>query len=155
MASLIAFEATACLGSMTAAAAEESTTQPAISQRIRALEEQLGLPLFDRKGGRLTLTAPGERFYDEIAPSLEQILKSCERLKRDGNQPAPSIIIAAGSGFTHLRLLPRLAALKKAFPGYPFEQYPLTAPMLRSFKRQIFRFASVLTHEGPRPLDCQ
>nr|WP_284047858.1 LysR substrate-binding domain-containing protein [Halomonas gemina] len=125
MASLIAFEATARLGSMTSAADEERTTQPTISQRIRALEERLGVPLFHRQGGRLTLTAQGERFYDEIAPGLKQIRESCERLIQDGKRPSPSVVIAAGSGFTHLWLLPRLPALKRAFPDLTFKLMPI------------------------------
>lgn len=125
MVSLIAFEATARLGSMTAAADEQRTTQPTISQRIRALEERLGLPLFHRQGGRLTLTAQGERFYGEMAPSLQQIRESCERLIQDGKRPSPSVVIAAGSGFTHLQLLPRLPALKRAFPELSFQLMPI------------------------------
>ncbi|MDR9438568.1 MAG: LysR substrate-binding domain-containing protein [Halomonas sp.] len=125
MASLIAFDATARLGSMTAAADEERTTQPTISQRIRALEERLGLPLFHRQGGRLTLTAQGERFHREIAPGLKQIRESCERLIQDGKRPSPSVVIAAGSGFTHLWLLPRLPALKQAFPELSFQLMPI------------------------------
>ena len=125
MASLIAFEATARLGSMTAAADEERTTQPTISQRIRALEERLGLPLFHRQGGRLTLTAQGERFYDEMTPGLKQIRESCEQLIVDGKRRPPSVAIAAGSGFTHLWLLPRLPALKRAFPELNFKLMPI------------------------------
>ncbi|QEM80259.1 LysR substrate-binding domain-containing protein [Halomonas binhaiensis] len=125
MQSLIAFEATARLGSMTAAAEEERTTQPAISQRIRALEELLGLPLFDRQGSRLNLTTQGERFYREIAPNLKGIREACEQLTHHGNRPSPSIVIAAGSGFTHLWLLPRLPALKRAFPDFTFKLAPI------------------------------
>ncbi|WP_431023509.1 LysR substrate-binding domain-containing protein [Halomonas sp. H5] len=124
MRALIAFEATARLGSMTAAAEEEGTTQPTISQRIRVLEEHLGLPLFDRKGGRLTLSAQGERFHREIAPGLKEIRQACERLMRHGERPPPAVVIAAGSGFMHLWLRPRLPALKRAFPDFTFKLLP-------------------------------
>ena len=122
--SLVAFEATARLGSMTAAADEERTTQPAISQRIRALEEWIGMPLFDRKGGRLQLTARGERFRREVAPGLSEIRGACDRLLREGERPAPSVMIAAGSGFLHLWLLPHLSAMKQAFPDVTFTLRP-------------------------------
>jgi DNA-binding transcriptional LysR family regulator len=42
MKALLAFEAVVRLGSMTAAAKEIGTTQPAISQQIRSLEESVG-----------------------------------------------------------------------------------------------------------------
>jgi len=122
--SLVAFEATARLGSMTAAADEERTTQPAISQRIRALEERVGMPLFDRKGGKLQLTAKGERFCREISPSLSEILGAYDRLLREGDGPTPSVVIAAGSGFMHLWLLPHLPAMKQAFPEVTFTLQP-------------------------------
>ncbi|MCM5703853.1 LysR family transcriptional regulator [Larsenimonas salina] len=116
--SLVAFVTTARLGSMTAAADAERTTQPTISQRIRGLEEHLGLPLFDRLGGRLSLTPQGERFYQEVAPSLDAICDACDRLMHDGQGLSPPVVIAADAGFTHLWLLPRLPALKRAFPQY-------------------------------------
>lgn len=122
---LVAFVATARLGSMTAAADAERTTQPAISQRIRALEEHLGLLLFDRHGGRLRLTAQGEHFYREVAPSLDALRDTCERFMHHGQGPVPSVVIAADSGFTHLWLLPRLPALKRAFPGFSVKLMPI------------------------------
>ncbi|MDZ7826935.1 MAG: LysR family transcriptional regulator [Gammaproteobacteria bacterium] len=125
MRSLIAFEATARLGSMTAAAEEERATQPAISQRIRALEEALGMPLFDRQGGRLTLTAQGERFHRDIAQGLTDIRAACDRVSEASRNPSPAITMAAGSGFTHLWLLPRLPALERAFPDRTFRLMPV------------------------------
>ena len=125
MRSLIAFEATARLGSMTAAAEEERATQPAISQRIRALEEALGMPLFDRQGGRLTLTAQGERFHRDIAQGLTDIRAACDRVSEASRNPSPAIVAAAGSGFTHLWLLPRLPALERAFPDRTFRLMPV------------------------------
>lgn len=41
------------------AAEELLLTQPAVTQQIKALEEELGLPLFDRGGGRIALTPGG------------------------------------------------------------------------------------------------
>lgn len=35
-------------------------TQPAVTQQIKSLEEECGLPLFDRSGGRIRMTAAGE-----------------------------------------------------------------------------------------------
>jgi DNA-binding transcriptional LysR family regulator len=41
------------------AAEELLLTQPAVTQQIKALEEELGIPLFDRGGGRIALTPGG------------------------------------------------------------------------------------------------
>lgn len=48
-------------GSFVAAAKKLSVTQPAVSQHIKALETQLGVKIFDRVGGKLIVTKPGER----------------------------------------------------------------------------------------------
>ncbi len=55
-----AFLAAATTGSFTAAARELQTTQPTVSELVRKLEDESGLPLFARSSRRLTLTAAGE-----------------------------------------------------------------------------------------------
>src|ERR1700691_1037800 len=42
------------------AAEELLLTQPAITQQIKALEDEFGVPLFDRGGGHIALTAGGK-----------------------------------------------------------------------------------------------
>src|SRR5262245_58196901 len=51
---LRAFEACARLGSTVAAAAELGVTHGAISKQVALLERWVGMPLFERGGGRLT-----------------------------------------------------------------------------------------------------
>src|SRR5690349_6079022 len=57
---------------MTAAAQRLFISQPALSRRIKALEEELGIALFDRKRGsrRLSLTYAGEQLLEQ-AQGLE------------------------------------------------------------------------------------
>ncbi|EPY8426015.1 LysR family transcriptional regulator, partial [Citrobacter youngae] len=49
-------------GNYSQAAIQRHITQPALSRRIKALEEMLGVPLFDRTTTPVTLTCYGERF---------------------------------------------------------------------------------------------
>src|SRR5262249_31424538 len=58
------FAKAAELSSFTAAARALDLTQAAISQRIQALEQDLHLSLFQRRGGRVLLTEAGRRLYD-------------------------------------------------------------------------------------------
>ena len=51
------------LGSLTAAAEAHFISQSAISQQIKALEEELGIALLERKKRSFTLTTAGEYFY--------------------------------------------------------------------------------------------
>ena len=122
---LNAFEATARLGSMTAAAEATGTSQPVVSQRIRALEEHLGLSLFERSGNSLVLTPHGERFYHEVEHGLQVIHGACQEMYRLSGVYRPQVSIAAGSGFTHLCLLPLLPELKACFPQLRIHLVPV------------------------------
>jgi DNA-binding transcriptional LysR family regulator len=53
------------------AAEELLLTQPAVTQQVKALEDELGVPLFDRSGGRITLTAGGK----VLLPLADQMKK--------------------------------------------------------------------------------
>src|SRR4029453_8060754 len=64
------FAKAAELSSFTAAAHALGLTQAAVSQRIQALERELGTPLFRRAGGKVLLTDAGRRLH----PLAEQIL---------------------------------------------------------------------------------
>lgn len=84
LAGLEAFEAAARHGSFTAAARELHVTQSAVSHRIRALEEQLGMSLFVRVGRRIELTDGGHALADAVRDgfaSLREGVRSLERLK--------------------------------------------------------------------------
>ncbi len=56
------FLAAAAAGSLTQAAEEIGVAQPTLSEQIRKLEQQLGVPLFTRAKRGLTLTEAGDRF---------------------------------------------------------------------------------------------
>lgn len=66
---LTVFRAVARHASFSRAAQELLLTQPAVTQQIKALEEQFGHPLFDRGGGHVSLTLGGEA----LLPFAEQI----------------------------------------------------------------------------------
>ncbi|MFC4279153.1 LysR family transcriptional regulator [Achromobacter aloeverae] len=70
-----AFIKVARLGNVTRAADALSLTQPAVTAQIKALEQSLGVALFDRSGGRLVLAKAGEA-----------LLETAEQLVALGNQ---------------------------------------------------------------------
>lgn len=67
------FEAAARLRSFTAAAMELGTTQPAISQQIKRLEEQLATRLFDRVYRGIELTEAGLILFSYVQTGLESM----------------------------------------------------------------------------------
>jgi DNA-binding transcriptional LysR family regulator len=72
------FVAIADTGSVLAAAARLSVTQPAISMALAELERQIGAPLFDRIRRRLHLSARGK----ELLPAAQEIIERTQELLR-------------------------------------------------------------------------
>lgn len=68
------FVAVAEAGSVSAAADAVHVTQPAISRQLRQLERELGVDLFDRRAGRLTLSAAGREFL----PHAQDVLRRAD-----------------------------------------------------------------------------
>lgn len=67
---LRSFVTVAKLGNLTRAAEALHVTQPAVTAQIKALEEELGVTLFDRRPGRIVLTRTGEL----LIPDVDQVL---------------------------------------------------------------------------------
>jgi DNA-binding transcriptional LysR family regulator len=67
---LRAFVTVAKLGHLTRAAEALHVTQPAVSGQLKALEEELGVALFDRKPSGIVLTRAGEK----LMPEAERVL---------------------------------------------------------------------------------
>lgn len=56
--------------------------QPALTQAIHHLEDELGVPLFMHKGRNIILTAYGEYFYKKLLPIMQNLLSLPEDLKQ-------------------------------------------------------------------------
>src|SRR5512139_2622761 len=67
------FRAVATLANLRAASEELHLTHSAVSQQIRLLEDQLGFPLFDRRGRRVVLNAAGAALLNAVEPALDQL----------------------------------------------------------------------------------
>lgn len=78
---LLGFEAAARLGNYSRAADELCVSQSAISHQISQLEEQVGQPLFRRKGRGVELTVAGRLLLDSVTKSLEQIRGGLARIE--------------------------------------------------------------------------
>ena len=71
------FVATAETGSVSAAATVVHVTQPALSRQLRHLEQDLGVSLFDRGAGRLTLNRTGR----SLLPAARRLLAAADELQ--------------------------------------------------------------------------
>lgn len=112
---LAAFEAAARHLSFTLAAEERFVTQSAMSRQIRALEEELGVPLFERRHRSLVLTEDGQRLHAACAAALNT-LRVAVRTVREPHQ-RQVLALTTTPGFASLWLIPRLPRFTKAHPG--------------------------------------
>lgn len=106
------FDVAARLGSFQHAADALHISQGAVSQRIKALEEVLGLRLFERAARGVTLTPSGAAYHAEIVEPLARIETATRHLLQ---QDRP-ITFRVGPSFATRWLMPRLARFRAAHP---------------------------------------
>ena len=106
------FQVAARLQSFKAAAEELFVTPSAISHQIKALEEQLGVSLFERGVRTLTLTDAGENYLEHINDIFSKLESVTEQLQvRYGRT---IIRLNVPPFFANEMLLPRLASFSQA-----------------------------------------
>ncbi len=92
-------------------------SQPAVTQQIKALEEELGHRLLDRGGGRVRTTAAGELLLLHAARSEATLRDALEALAALGGEVKGTLGIAASTTIAQY-ILPRLlAAFGRRYPG--------------------------------------
>ena len=79
---LEAFTRVARLGSSKAAAAELALSAPALSRRIKSLEDHIGKPLFERRNQSMVLNEDGQTLLEAVAPALETIGEAVDQMHR-------------------------------------------------------------------------
>ena len=111
---LMAYDAAARAGSFTAAAHELHVTQGAVSRQISALENQLGIELFQRDRKPLQLTSVGKIYAQEVNSALQSIRNA-----------SLSAITKPRTGVLNLAILPTFGTrwLMPKFPSF-LEQNP-------------------------------
>jgi len=141
------------LGTFAAAAQRLNTTQPAISARVREIEEQLGLSLFQRDGRRMVLTARGRRLVQACEPlrsGLEQVLLEAS----DFAGATGAVRIGSGEIAAASCLPAFIGAIERERPGVTMEiDLDLTARLLQqllSGTRDIVFLAGPVASPGIR-----
>jgi DNA-binding transcriptional LysR family regulator len=109
------FEAAARRLSFTQAAQELFVTQSAVSRQVQALEEFLGVKLFERRHKSLELTEAGQAYYRAAAAAIAELRTATQRL-RESRRGHVLTVTTTGS-FASIWLVPRLARFRQAHPG--------------------------------------
>lgn len=131
------FEAAARVGGFAAAGEELSVTPGAVSQQIKALEDWIGAPLFERRSQGVALTALGESVADEFGAAFDALGSALHRLRAEA--PQKTINIAALPSVAQLWLSPRLPLVRDAFPDHAVSITALEVPP--NLRRGLFELS--------------
>jgi LysR family transcriptional regulator, transcriptional activator of the cysJI operon len=103
--------------SFTKAANELYLTQPAVTKNIQALEEELGLRLFNRKANRIYLTAEGLVLLDYAGKISGLHMKLEDALNSFKKNPSGSFRLGASTTIAQYVIPPVLSNFHKKFPN--------------------------------------
>ncbi|KAA6463151.1 LysR family transcriptional regulator [Acidobacteria bacterium AB60] len=107
------------------------TVQSNVTSQIKALEDELGVQLFDRLGKRVSLTDAGQRFH----PFARQALAAMEQGQQAvqvGADPSGPLRIAAPESVLTYRLPPLVRAFRQRYPKVELVFRPHTAATVPS-----------------------
>ncbi len=96
------------------AAAELCVTDSAVSHQVRQLEEQLGTPLFIRRGRRIQPTPQARRLLHSLQQAFETVGEACEAIAHPDTQSVLRIAVTAE--LAQKWLVGRLADFCERFP---------------------------------------
>ncbi|SME99558.1 DNA-binding transcriptional regulator, LysR family [Tistlia consotensis] len=110
------FEAVSRHGSMNRAAQELHTVQSNVTARVRALEKELGVRLFQRHARGVTTTPAGLRMLPFVA-RITRLLADAETAARDDGTPHGALQLGSLESTAALRLSPLLTRFAKSYPA--------------------------------------
>lgn len=110
------FATVARCNGMNRASDKLNTVQSNVTARIRALEVEIGCPLFDRHSRGVSLTAAGRRLLP-YADNILRMLDEAARAARDDGEPRGTLTLGSLETTAALRVAPVLAQFVAAFPS--------------------------------------
>ena len=128
---LRSFAAVARAGNLSRAARELCASQPAVSAQIKALEEELGVPLFERTPRGMDLTSAGTSLLGKAGAVLDAALDLAAEARRLSGDPEGTLRIGALSDPAILRLARILSLLQRRHPALAVELRHATSGVVR------------------------
>jgi DNA-binding transcriptional LysR family regulator len=111
------FLAVARLGNLSRAAEELFLTQPTLTARLKALEQELGEDLFVRTGRGMRLTEAGRAFLPYAERAVGSLREGQERLKALKEAASGRLTLSASPGVSTYALPQLLESFVEAHPG--------------------------------------
>lgn len=113
---LTAFVAITERGNFSKAAATLGISTSTLSQKIRTLEERLGVRLLNRTTRSVALTEAGERLLQQVHPALDELGNAIESITASRDTPAGILRLSVGSLAVGMVLDPLLPGFRAAYP---------------------------------------
>ena len=104
-------------GSLSAAAAQLSTSQPTVSRRLQSLERLLGAKLILRTTHAMKLTDDGQRCYEQAKLLLERWVSLEDQLSGAGDEPVGTLRVRAPHAFGQDQLIAPLTRYLQRYPN--------------------------------------
>ena len=120
-ADLSVFLCTAQYLNFSKAAIELGLTPSALSHSVKALENRLGVRLFNRTTRSVALTEAGERLYARLKPAFRDIDDALEDLNHFRDKPSGNLRITSGRQACELVLLPIASEFLQMYPDIRLE----------------------------------
>ena len=142
--------------SMTAAARILHLTQSGVSQHILALEDELGLRLFDRINKKIIPTEAGKRLFQSSRPALLEIENTIAELHSEKGIINGTVTIGLPIDFgTHV-VIPKLSELGQKQPGIKFDvQLDTTSRLVQNLYDGKLDFAYVDSYSFDKSVEIE
>ncbi len=114
--SLITFTGVARSGSFASHARERGIDPSSVSRQIAALEDNLGVRLFERTTRRLSLTEAGRIYLDRVGPLMEELTAARDAAHDSMAEPSGILSVTTSVAFGERWLMPRVASFREAYP---------------------------------------
>lgn len=123
------FYTVAKCGSLTRAAEELYISQPAVSQAVKQLESQLGVPLFNRTHRGMELSGQGGKLiFKQVEEALSILEKAESRISEMSTAAVGTIRIGATDGIFSNILADKIVQFNAAYPAVKIELITGTSP---------------------------
>lgn len=149
---ILAFDAVIRAGSVSHAAEQLGITQSAVTRRIQALEESLGVELLNRETRPSRPTQIGRRVFEQVRLALEQLEQITNVVEEDA-VPEGVFRLGVPQFLSEGIAIGAIASLKEEFPGLDIQVTTATTPSLLSglLAGDIDTAALVMSRQGSLP----
>jgi LysR family glycine cleavage system transcriptional activator len=141
---LRAFDATAKHGSFAEAGRVLNVTHAAVTQAVRALEAELGVPLVRRSGRTVALTDAGAQLAQSLDAGFSTLAEGIAALRQ--REARRVLRVATTTFIAEVHVMPRLPAFWAKHPGVEVAMSP--SPALADFERDGFDMAIRVLADG-------